>query len=96
MIYLYIVASHYWSSQASCPADSYSKCIFLLGQITTNLGGLHKGFSIEALKDLYSKVKDLSSAVARDRRQLSKARVIDSEKEVRLWDGRKGGVVKGN
>ena len=86
MIYLYIVASHYWPSQAPCPADSYSKCIFLLGQITTNLGGLHKGFSTEALKDLHSKAKDLSSAVARDPRQLSKARVIDSEKEVRLWD----------
>ena len=38
------------------------------------------------LKDLRSKAKDLSSAAAKDRRQLSKARVIDSEEVVRLRD----------
>ena len=40
------------------------------------------------LKDLRSKAKDLSSAAAKDRRQLSKARVIDSEEVVWLRDER--------
>ena len=40
------------------------------------------------LKDLRSKAKDLSSAAAKGRRQLSKARVIDSEEVVCLWDER--------
>ena len=40
------------------------------------------------LKDLRSKARDLSSAAARDRRQLSKARVIDSEKVAHLRDKR--------
>lgn len=37
-------------------------------------------------KDLHSKAKNLSSAAARGCRQLSKARVIDSDKVIRLWD----------
>ena len=40
------------------------------------------------LKDLHSKAKYLSSAAARGHRQLSKARVIDSEEVVRLRDKR--------
>ena len=45
-----------------------------------------KDLSAGMLKDLRSKPKDLSSAAAKDRRQLSKARVIDSKEVVRLWD----------
>ena len=40
------------------------------------------------LKDLRSKAKDLSSAAAKGHRQLSKARVIDAEEVVCLWDER--------
>ena len=47
-----------------------------------------KDLSTGMLKDLHSKAKDLSSAAARDHRQLSKARVIDSEEVVRLRDKR--------
>ena len=47
-----------------------------------------KDLSAGMLKDLRSKAKDLSSAAAKDRRQLSKARVIDSEEVVRLRDER--------
>ena len=39
-------------------------------------------------KDLHSKVKDSSSAAAKDRRQLVKARVIDAKEVVRLQDER--------
>ena len=42
------------------------------------------------LKDLHSETKDLYPAAARDRRQLSKARVIDSEEVVLLRDNRQG------
>ena len=38
------------------------------------------------LNDLCSKSKDRSSAAAKDRRQLPKARVVASEEVVRLWD----------
>ena len=47
-----------------------------------------KDLSIRMLKDLRSKAKDLSSAAAKDHRQLSKARVIDLEEVVRLRDER--------
>ena len=47
-----------------------------------------KDLSAGMLKDLRSKAKDLGSAAARDRRQLSKARVIDSEDMVHLRDKR--------
>ena len=49
--------------------------------------------SIGMLKDLRSKAKGLSSAAAKDRRQLSKARVIDSEKVVRLRTKGKGKII---
>ena len=45
------------------------------------------------LKDLHSKAKDLSSAASKDRRQLSKARVIDSEEVVRLRTKGKGKII---
>ena len=47
-----------------------------------------KDLSAGMLKNLRSKAKDLCSAAARDRRQLSKARVIDSEDVVHLRDKR--------
>ena len=47
-----------------------------------------KDLSAGMLKDLRSKAQDLCSAAARDRRQLSKARVIDSEDVVHLRDKR--------
>ena len=47
-----------------------------------------KDLSTGTLKDLHSKAKDLSSEAARDRHQLSKARVIDSEEVVCLRDKR--------
>ena len=65
-----------------------------LGVLIDQLGRAAEGAAAEKdlstgmLKDLHSKAKDLSSAAARDRRQLSKARVIDSEEVVRLRDKR--------
>ena len=50
--------------------------------------------SVGIFKDLCSRTKDLSSAASKDRRQLSKARVIDSEEVVRLWDKREGKLVR--
>ena len=47
-----------------------------------------RDLSAGMLKDLRSKAKYLSSAAAKDRRRLSKARVIDSEKVVHLRDKR--------
>ena len=47
-----------------------------------------KDLSAGMLKDLRSKAKGLSPAAARDRRQLSKVRVIDSEDVVHLRDKR--------
>ena len=47
-----------------------------------------KDLSTGMLKDLRSKAKDLSSAASRDRRQISKSRLIDSEEVVRLRDKR--------
>ena len=47
-----------------------------------------KDLSAGMLKDLPSKTRDLSSAAVRDRCQISKARVIDSEKVAHLSDKR--------
>ena len=47
-----------------------------------------RDLSAGMLKDRHSKAKDLSSAAAKGRRRLSKARVIDAEEVVRLWDER--------
>ena len=46
----------------------------------------YKDLSARMLKDLRSKANDLSSAATKDRRQMSKARVIDSEEVARLRD----------
>ena len=69
--------------------------------LSINFGGLQRGqlnvsiLSAGTPKDLCSRAQDLYSAAARDRRQLSKARVIDSEEVVRLKDKREGGRVTG-
>jgi hypothetical protein len=65
---------------------SSSKLKVLIDQLGRAVEGTaaDKDLSIGMLKDLRSKAKDLSSAAAKDRRQLSKARGIDSEEVVRL------------
>ena len=45
-----------------------------------------KDLSAGMLKDLRSMARDLYSAAAKEVRQLCKARVIDSDEVVRLWD----------
>ena len=45
-----------------------------------------RDLSARMLKDLCSKAKNLSSAAAKDRRQLSKARLIDAEEVICLRD----------
>ena len=51
-------------------------------------GAADRDLSAGILKDRHPKAKDLSSAAAKDHRQLSKARVIDTEEVVCLWDER--------
>ena len=69
---------------------SSSKLKVLIDQLGKAAEGTaaDKDLSIGMLKDLRSKAKDLSSAAAKDRCQLSKARVIGSEEAVRLRDER--------
>ena len=59
-------------------APSSNKLKVLIDQLGRAAEGAaeDKDFSTRMLKDLCSKAKDVSSAAARDRRQLSKARVI--------------------
>ena len=52
-----------------------------------------RDLSARMLKDLCSKTKNLSSAVAKDRRQLPKARLIDAEEVVCLRDEGKGKII---
>ena len=68
-----------------------SKLKVLIDQLGRAAEGLatDRDLSAGMLKDLRSKAKDLSSAAAKDRRQLSKARVIDSGEVVCLRDERK-------
>ena len=51
-------------------------------------GKADQGPSAGMPKDLRSRAKDLPSAATKNRRQLSKARVIASEEVVRLWGER--------
>ena len=69
---------------------SSSKLKVLIDQLgrTAEGAAADKDLSAGMLKDLCSKAKDLSSAAGKERRQLSKARVIDSEEVVRLRDER--------
>ena len=69
---------------------SSSKLKVLIDQLGRAAEGAaaDRDLSAEMLKDLHSKAKDLSSAAAKGRRQLSKARVIDAEEVVRLQDER--------
>ena len=74
---------------------SSSKLKVLIDQIGRAAEGAaaDKDLSTGMLKDLRSKAKDLSSAAAKDRRQLSKARVIDFEEVVHLLDEGKGKII---
>ena len=62
------------------------ECASLIDQLGRAAEGAaaDKDLSAGMLKDLRSKANDLSSAAAKDRRQLSKARVVDSEEVARL------------
>ena len=73
----------------NAPPSNKSKV--LVNQFGRAAEGAAKGKDLSAgmLKDLRSEVKDLYPAAARDRSQLSKARVIDPEEVVLLRD--KGG-----
>ena len=57
---------------------------------TTEGATADKDLNTGMLKNLYFKAKDLSSAAAKDHRQLSKARVTSSEEVVCLRDKREG------
>ena len=76
---------------------SSSKLKVLIDQLgrAAERAAVDKDLSIRILKDLRSKAKDLCSAAAKGRRQLSKARVIGPEEVVRLRDEgeRKDNVV---
>ena len=57
------------------------------------MAAAEKDPSAGMLKELHSKAEYLSSAAAKDRRQLSKARLIDSEEVVRLRDEWKRKII---
>ena len=69
---------------------SSSKLKVLIDQLVRAVEGAaaDRDLSAGMLKDRHSKSKDLSSAAAKGRRQLSKARAINAEEVVRLWDER--------
>ena len=69
------------------PSSSKLKVFIQLGRAAEGAAA-DRDLSAGMLKDLCSKAKNLSSAAAKDRRQLSEARLIDAEEVICLRDGR--------